>query len=115
NKGWCFQVIKLENTLNVLEHEVLPNNQTLIEIISPQPATAHQTIQIQLSNAVLGKYEISLYSQIGSKIVTMQSGELLESKSIINLPLSDFNLSKGVYWLSLKVGKETANTKLIIN
>ncbi|MBS1536303.1 MAG: hypothetical protein JST20_00980, partial [Bacteroidetes bacterium] len=104
NHGWCFQVIKPQNTLNAIEHEVLSTTQTLIEIISPQPATAHQTIQIQLRSVVLGKYEISLYSQIGSKILTMQNGELSGSNSIINLSLSDFNLSKGVYWLTLKIG-----------
>jgi hypothetical protein len=45
----------------------------------------------------------------------MQSGELIGNRSIINLPLSEFNLSKGVYWLTLKIGNETTRTKLIIN
>jgi hypothetical protein len=115
NHGWCFQVIKLPEITNVTDEDAPFTSTISIEVISPQPISNNQTLQIQLSTPLSDNCELSLYSYSGSKILTFINNQILKNNKIISIPLTNYHLLKGVYWLTLTVGKEQVQSKLSIN
>ncbi|MBS1537757.1 MAG: T9SS type A sorting domain-containing protein [Bacteroidetes bacterium] len=115
NHGWCFQLIILPESINVI-HEDFPSVSIIsMEVISPQPVSNNQILQIQLSSSFSDNYELSLYSYNGSKILTFNNQQNINNSKTLSIPLSEYNLSKGVYWLTLTVEKQQVQSKLIIN
>ncbi|MFN8362055.1 MAG: T9SS type A sorting domain-containing protein [Candidatus Kapaibacterium sp.] len=111
---YCFRVVKPSEIVGVLQEE--PESYPLtIQIISPQPVKSNQSLQIRFSSIVKGNYEVSLYSTTGRIVFTMSSAEQTASSQILSIPLTGYSISKGVYWLRLKVGSEQVQQKLIVD
>jgi hypothetical protein len=115
NDGECFRIVKIPNTTG-LDNENNSNASPLfIESITPQPVSSKQVIQIRLSAPLMSNYEISLFSYTGNKLFQINIGQMVEGVKTISIPLAEYNLLKGVYWLTLTVGKQQIHSKLIIN
>jgi hypothetical protein len=115
DNGSCFRAVKIPNTTNVENEPLTSTSSFLIESITPQPVNSKQTIQVRLSAPLMSNYEISLFSYTGNKLFQMNTGQMVEGVKTISIPLAEYNLLKGVYWLTLTVGKQQIHSKLIIN
>jgi hypothetical protein len=115
NPFYCFRIVKLSDILSTDKDVDLPNPVFFIKSITPQPVSSSESIKVLVSVPLLAKYEVSIYSYSGDKIFQIYTGQMSVSEKVITISLSDFRLAKGVYWLSLKVGGNLTQTKLIIN
>lgn len=111
----CFRVVRLPNSVGGISEPNLSNIPFSIESITPQPVSSNQSIQIRVSAPLMSNYEIALFSYTGNKLFKLKAKNMYEGTQIISIPLSEYNLSKGVYWLTLTVGNQQVQSKLIIN
>ncbi len=111
----CFRIVRLPNSVGGISEPDELKFPLRIESITPQPVSPKQNIQIRVSSPIHTDYEISLFSTTGNKLFELRSGYSTMESQTLTIPLPKYNLSQGVYWLALTVGKETTHTKLIID
>ncbi len=79
----------------------------------PNPAKEETYIAFKLKSPE--KVSLNIYTILGQKVATVfHKKQYNHGYYVTKIPLSDYNLSKGVYFYEIKIGKKTKTKKMIV-
>ena len=99
-----------------MQTEPLPINQTIISGVYPNPIVMNENLNINVQNNLdVNNLKIEFYDITGKMIGTyLNSSTLIQGNNIINIALSRYMTSSGIYFLVFYDGdRKIAKQKII--